>query len=196
MDNLLIIFIKNIQLGKVKTRLAKTVGHEKAIEIYRSILNRTNKEALKANCDYCVFYSSFIEENDIWENNLFSKKIQRGENIGDRMSNAFVDSIPPYKNVILIGGDIANITAAIIDNGFNKLNSHDFVLGPAHDGGYYLIGMKNPNPAIFKNIAWSTDKVASQTIKNIANLKKSYSLLPTLADIDTEEDWLKYGWEF
>ncbi len=195
MKELLIVFIKNIQPGKIKTRLAATVGNDMAVKIYRALLERTQQEALNVNCDRCVFYSSFIEINGRWKDNLFIKKTQRGEDLGERMSNAFIDTMPPYHKVILIGGDIANISAKIIQEGFKKLNTHDLVLGPTHDGGYYLIGMKTPTPHIFENIEWSTNTVAKKTIENINELNKTYFLLPTLSDIDYEEDWIKYGWE-
>lgn len=195
MENALIVFIKNIIPGKVKTRLAATVGNEEAIKIYSALLESTRKVALNVNADLFVFYSNFIENHDIWDNQTFLKKTQRGNNIGERMSNAFVDVFPKYKNAILIGGDIANLSTDILNEGFEKLNTHDFVLGPAHDGGYYLIGMKEPAPSIFEKIKWSTDSVSKTTIEKIEALGKTYHLLPTLSDIDREEDWIKYGWE-
>ena len=195
MENALIIFIKNIVPGKVKTRLAATVGNEKAVKIYQALLERTRQAALKTKADLHVFYSTNIEANDLWDDSIFIKKTQRGNNIGKRMSNAFVDIFPKYKNAVLIGGDIAHLSTDILNEGFEKLNSHDFVLGPAYDGGYYLIGMKEPAPSIFENINWSTDSVTQKTIENMTALGKTFSLLPTLSDIDYEEDWIKYGWE-
>ena len=195
MQNALIIFIKNIATGKVKTRLAATVGNEKAIKIYSALLERTRQTVLEADVDHHVFYSSYIEDNDIWNNHIFIKNRQRGNNIGERMSNAFVDVFPKYENAILIGGDIANLSTDILNVGFKKLNTHDFVLGPAYDGGYYLIGMKEPAPTVFENIKWSTESVSRKTVENINALGKTHFLLPTLSDIDYEEDWVKYGWE-
>ncbi len=195
MKKALIIFIKNIIPGKVKTRLAATLGNDRSVKIYEALLERTRIEAIKTNADSHVFYSSYIENNDGWGNKYFTKKIQRGNNIGERMSNAFIDLMPPYEKVILIGGDIANISAEIIEEGFEKLNAHDFVLGPATDGGYYLIGQKKPTPIIFENITWSTSTVAIKTLENIKSLGKTCHLLSTLSDIDVEEDWNKYGWE-
>ena len=159
MDNALIVFIKNIVPGKVKTRLAATVGNDMAVKIYKTLLEKTKVATLKTNADKYIFYSTKINDNDIWDNNIFLKKTQRGKGIGQRMSNAFIDVFPKYKKAILIGGDIAHISAEIINEGFKKLNTHDFVLGPAYDGGYYLIGMKEPSPTVFENIEWSTDIV-------------------------------------
>ena len=195
MKNALIVFIKNIVPGKVKTRLAATVGTERAVKIYKALLEKTRQAALQVNADKHVFYSTEINFNDLWDNDIFFKNIQRGNNIGERMSTAFFEIIPPYEKVILIGGDIARVSDVIINDGFEKLNTYDFVLGPAHDGGYYLIGMKKPAPSVFEKIEWSTENVAQKTIENIMALGKTYFLLPTLSDIDYEEDWVKYGWE-
>ncbi|MEO1260262.1 MAG: TIGR04282 family arsenosugar biosynthesis glycosyltransferase [Bacteroidota bacterium] len=195
MKSALIIFIKNIVPGKVKTRLAATVGNERAVKIYEALLEKTRTEALQVHSDKYVFYSTEINFNDKWNNDYFMKNKQRGNNIGERMSNAFIDVMPPCEKAILIGGDIAQISAAIINDGFEKLNTYDFVLGPAHDGGYYLIGMKKPAPGVFENIEWSTKKVAEKTLENITDLGKTCFLLPTLSDIDYEEDWVRYGWK-
>lgn len=195
MKNALIIFIKNVVPGKVKTRLAATVGTERAVKIYEALLARTRTEALKTNADLHVFYSTAINTSDDWDDGIFTKKIQRGNDIGERMSNAFLDIIPPYKKAILIGGDIAKISAQIIEEGFEQLNHHDFVLGPALDGGYYLIGQKTPTPAIFDNIKWSSGEVANKTLKNMAAQQKTCYLLPALSDIDYEQDWIDHGWD-
>ena len=100
MNNALIIFIKNIIPGKVKTRLAATVGNDMAIKIYKALLEKTRNETLKTNADLHVFFSSFIENNNAWGNKYFTKNTQRGKNIGERMSNAFIDLMPPYEKVI------------------------------------------------------------------------------------------------
>lgn len=194
-DKALIVFIKNIQAGKVKTRLAATVGDEMAVKIYQALLERTQEAAQNVEAERFVFYSSFIEKNDGWKVADFTKKKQRGEGIGERMSNAFIDTLPMVKKVILCGGDIAGISAEILNGGLEKLEEFDFVLGPALDGGYYLIGMKEPEPAVFENIEWSTSTVAKRTLENIEQLGKTCYLLPYLSDIDYEEDWIEHGWE-
>jgi glycosyltransferase A (GT-A) superfamily protein (DUF2064 family) len=87
------------------------------------------------------------------------------------------------------------LTSDILKEAFGLLNNHDFVIGPAQDGGYYLIGMNAFEPSVFENMEWSTETVFKKTIEKIKVLNKRYALLPTLSDIDYEEDWLKYGWE-
>ncbi|HFA47888.1 MAG TPA: glycosyltransferase [Bacteroidetes bacterium] len=194
-NNAIIIFIKNIVPGKVKTRLAATVGNEQAVKIYEALLERTRQEALKVAVSRYVFYSTFIEKNDEWKDAHFTKKTQRGANIGERMSNSFIDIMPPVKSAVLVGGDIAGLTAEILQQALQKLKDHDFVLGPAFDGGYYLIGMNKPEPSIFENIEWSHPDVTKTTLQNIERLNKTCHILPTLSDIDYEEDWVKYGWD-
>ena len=87
-----------------------------------------------------------------------------------------------------------SLTVEIVQNAFQKLETHDFVIGPADDGGYYLLGMRTFVPTVFDNVVWSTEQVFPKTIENIQQLNQTYALLPTLSDIDYEEDWKKYGW--
>jgi glycosyltransferase A (GT-A) superfamily protein (DUF2064 family) len=86
-DNLLMIFIKNPELGKVKTRLAKSIGHKKALNVYHLLLDHTLKIANTIKTDKAVFYSNYINENDIWREGDFKKLLQKGENLGEKMSN-------------------------------------------------------------------------------------------------------------
>ena len=110
------------------------------------------------------------------------------------MSTAFRLAFEHGSPVMILGSDCAQIQADIIEEGFEALNEHDFVIGPALDGGYYLLGMRSFNPAIFKNIVWSSESVFSSTVEVIKNLESSYYLLPELSDIDYIDDWDKYGW--
>ena len=86
---LLIIFIKNPELGKVKTRLAKTMGEKKALEIYKSLLSHTHAITKNVNTDKAVFYSDYVDHSDQWEDSIYLKKVQKGSNLGERMLNAF-----------------------------------------------------------------------------------------------------------
>jgi rSAM/selenodomain-associated transferase 1 len=190
----LIIFIKNIEKGKVKTRLASTVGDDKALQIYQALLNHTREVATKVSATRHLFYSNRIAEDE-WSKNDFEKYIQEGEDLGIRMANGFKKVFEKNDNVVIIGSDCASLTPQIVNQAFEKLEENDFVIGPAQDGGYYLLGMNKFMPSVFENIEWSTESVFEKTIQNIEHLNKKYDLLPTLSDIDYEEDWLKYGWE-
>ena len=189
MENQLIIFAKNPVLGKVKTRLAATVGNEKALAIYKELLNHTCDISSKANAKKTVFYSDAIEKEDLWSKADFNQSLQNGEDLGARMSNAFKEVFSECDGkVIIIGTDCKELSTEIIDQAFNALQYVDIVLGPALDGGYYLIGMKSLEEVLFTNIDWSTSAVLEQTVGKINTQKLSFLLLKVLSDIDTEED--------
>jgi hypothetical protein len=187
-DNTLIIFVKNLIVGRVKTRLAATLGNDAAMDIYKQLLKNIHNKIQSLDVDKIVFYSAFIEE-DIWENNVFQKEIQEGNDLGERMKNAFKSSFTAgHKKIVIIGTDCPEINENILKNAFEKLNSYDIVIGPATDGGYYLLGMKKEHPFLFQDIEWSTDKVLQQTIELCHRNQLSYFLLPKLSDIDEEKD--------
>lgn len=187
--DLLIIFYRNPELGKVKTRLAATVGDEKAFAIYLKLASHTREVALQTACDRVVYYSDFIDTEDSWSNDQFKKSLQTGESLGERMKQAFANSFDAgYKRVCIIGTDCPGLTTQIINESFVKLKSNDVVIGPATDGGYYLLGMENFWPTLFENKAWSTDSVLSQTVQDAKQLNLLNFLLPTLTDVDEEKD--------
>ena len=189
MNNALIIFIKNPVLGKVKTRLAGTVGDETALEVYKELLNYTQKITLLIDADKFLFYADFLQREDEWPNDRFIKHLQKGNDLGERMYTAFEDTfLNKYQKVIIIGSDCLDLSASVIEDAYKFLNESDVVIGPAKDGGYYLLGMKNPHSCLFKNIAWSTSQVLKQTVSICRSQHLNYSLLPTLTDIDVEND--------
>ncbi len=190
--NALIIFIKNPIRGKVKTRIAATVGDDEALAIYQKLLDFTKKTTLSVTVKRYLFYSEAIENNDTWSLDFFDKKQQYGANLGERMKNAFESVFSEgYTKVAIIGSDCLELSPEILNNAFEKLEKNDFVIGPADDGGYYLIGMNHFMPSVFDNIQWSEAKVFDDTVEKINRLNKKYSCLPTLSDTDTEIDWLR-----
>jgi rSAM/selenodomain-associated transferase 1 len=199
--HLLIIFVKNPILGHVKSRLALKIGYANALEIYNELVDKIHKIVRELNCDKQVAYSSSIETNDIWENDRFDKILQQGTDIGTRMYDAFNSAFQKgYENVVLIGSDIIGLQSGIIHQAFKHLEKADVVLGPAKDGGYYLVGMKQPRKKIFENKDWGTSKVFIQTLKTCLDLDVSVQLVTELADLDRIEDfqyldldeWKKY----
>lgn len=193
--NHLLIFIKNPIKGKAKTRLAATVGDDEALRIYLELLKHTRHIATEVDAHRNLFYSHFIDNSDEWDNSDFDKQIQIEGDLGEKMAVGFRAAFEKgATKAVIVGSDCASLTKEIVDAAFAKLETHDFVIGPAEDGGYYLIGMTVFTPEIFQNITWSTEQVLPQTIEIITNKNKSYAFLPTLSDIDYEEDWLKYGW--
>lgn len=193
--NALIVFIKNPEIGKVKTRLAKTMGDEKALAIYKALMEHTRKIAEALPVNRRLFYSQFINESDTWSRDKFQKDLQIEADLGIKMATAFHTVFKENEKVVIIGSDCASLTPEIVQTAFDRLDEFPFVIGPAMDGGYYLLGMNQFTPAVFGDIEWSTETVCSTTIERINNLNKTYFLLPELSDIDYEEDWVKYGWE-
>ncbi len=186
----LLIFIKNPEKGKVKTRLAKTIGEERALTIYLYLLNHTRTITSKlSNCDKFLFYSNYLDNADEWSNTLFEKYLQQGTDLGARMQIAFEKVLAKgYEKVMIIGSDCAELNTPILADAWTKLQQHDAVIGPAKDGGYYLLGMKKLPPNFFQNMEWSTSSVYEKTIKRLSSAALSYAVLPTLSDIDHEAD--------
>lgn len=190
--NLIITFTRNPEFGKVKSRLAKDIGEASALEVYKLLLEHTKNVLLRLDCDKAVYYSVKIRENDIWDSEIFSKHQQSGNDLGERMQNAFKNGFEKgYKNIIIVGSDLYDLNAEIINTAFKKLESHDNVIGPALDGGYYLLGMKTLHPSVFKINNWGTQTVYKQTISKL-NTNSVY-VLDTLNDIDYVEDLEPYN---
>ncbi len=185
----LIIFVKNLELGKVKTRLAKSIGDEQALNVYHKLLLYTKEVVKNLNADKAVYYSEHIDNNDLWDNMLFRKHLQQGEDLGEKMQNAFADAFAQGKQrVIIIGSDCLELETYMIKEAFAVLDNNDVVLGPAKDGGYYLIGMTKFLPTLFEGKNWSTDDLLMDTILDLKKMNAKYYLLKTLNDIDTIED--------
>ncbi len=194
--NNIIIFIKNPVLGKVKTRLAATLGDQKALEIYQRLLDVTRKTVTKVNAKYHLFYSDVIDMDDDWDIQDFDKYLQQGNDLGERMSSAFrnifsQNDASALQKVVIIGSDCPALTPDILEMAFTILGDSDVVVGPTFDGGYYLLGMKEYHPALFENISWSTDAVYQETNDKSRLLQLNIADLPTLSDIDNEADWNK-----
>ena len=186
---LLIVFIKNPIPGKVKTRLASSIGNAEALAVYKQLLDHTFHVSKPLSMDKVVYYSDFIPDEDIWRTSGFSQELQRGYDLGERMMNAFITAFQQrYEAVTIIGSDCFELTTDILTAAFDELNTKDVVVGPALDGGYYLLGMTSLHRDLFLNKTWSSDTVLNDTLLNILESKLSFSLLPVLRDIDTEQD--------
>lgn len=191
----LLIFIKNPEKGKAKTRLAQGVGEERALRIYQALLGHTRQVAQGVEARRLLFYSSFVDEQDEWPATDFDKRLQEGHDLGERMQRAFAEGFRAGSPVVIIGSDCAQLTSELVEEAIAHLQRHDFVIGPAEDGGYYLLGMRTFMPAVFEDIQWSTAGVFAATLQRLHANNWTCQLLPTLSDIDFEEDWEKYGWE-
>ena len=133
---------------------------------------------------------SFIEKDDLFSTVATQKKRQTGEQLGERMSNAFRESLISYNKVVIIGTDLWTLEIQDIKNAFRALENHAAVIGPSTDGGYYLLGIKEVIPQIFLNKQWGTSSVLPNTLKDLKSIK--YHLLPEKNDIDTFSDLEEY----
>jgi len=186
-DNLLIIFTRNPELGKCKTRLAATIGDHAALEVYMFLLDHTAKITKDLKVDKEVHYSNTIGKTDIWDTKHFTKKVQYGNDLGERMENAFADGFSKgYKNIVIIGSDIYELEQKDIEIAFTALASNQYVIGPAKDGGYYLLGMNTLHPKVFKNKDWGTKTVLKDTLGNLP--KNNLTILEERNDVDFYED--------
>ena len=183
---LIIVFVKNIILGKVKTRLARTIGAQGAFEVYKELVNITELATEKMVTDRRIYFSDVVIDSK-WKNDY--KAVQEGKNLGERMKNAFIKAFKDgYERIVLIGSDLPDLDSKHIEDGLKALKSHDVVFGPAIDGGYYLVGMTKMYHSIFDNKPWSQTNLLNITLEELKQNNISFALLEALNDIDTFED--------
>lgn len=186
-NNLLIIFTRNPELGKCKTRLAATIGDEAALDVYTFLLNHTVSITAPIDASKRVYYSEKLRNNDIWDAATFQKHVQQGDGLGERMQHAFEEGFAAgYEHICIIGSDMYDLTSLELDQAFIELKHHDAVIGPATDGGYYLLGLNTSNPALFKNKVWGTDTVLESTLNDLQDLK--VAVLKEKNDVDYYDD--------
>ncbi len=183
---LIIVFVKNIKLGKVKTRLAKTIGDQAAFEVYKELVEVTEKATNSTDTDTRIYFSDVVIE-DKWKGGY--KAVQKGNNLGERMKHAFKKGFDDgYERIVLIGSDLPDINSEHLKNGLQAMLYNDVVFGPAIDGGYYLIGLSELKDFVFDNKPWSQSNLLDITLKELKQKNITFQLLRPLNDIDTFED--------
>lgn len=189
-DACIAMFAKAPVLGKVKTRLIPALGEQGALDLYLSLLQG---QMQVLNSSKLSSIQLWVDENP--EHPAFSQfkgeiKVQKGKNLGDRMADAAQSVLSHFKAVLIIGSDCPDIDEVYLEQALTSLydKASDIVLGPAMDGGYVLIGMKQANANLFQGIAWGTETVRRDTLKLISRNKLNLVELPVLRDIDTTED--------
>ena len=187
-----LVFQKNAILGKVKTRLASGIGEPRALEIYKHLMQSTYSVLEHVEAPVWTYYSDFIPETV--NPPIAESFVQEGQNLGERMAHAFARSFESgMDKVVLIGTDCPTLQSHHLHEAFEALTHSDLVLGPATDGGYYLVGMKRRADYLFKGIEWSTAEVLSQTLAVATAHGLLSTLLDELSDIDTQEDWERFS---
>lgn len=187
MTEAIIVFQKNPKEGQTKTRLAATIGHPNAMRVYSELVRHAHEVVSNFDVHKYLYFSDFVEDDIRWAN--YHKYVQSGEDLGVRMFNA-LDRVKNQgvERAVLIGTDCYQITTDIIQEALTSLKTHDYCIGPALDGGYYLIGARKPNEEVFLNKEWSTENVFKEAIDSIQKINKTVHVLPALSDVDVEED--------
>ncbi|MBI4239168.1 MAG: TIGR04282 family arsenosugar biosynthesis glycosyltransferase [Deltaproteobacteria bacterium] len=191
----LLIFAKYPEAGKVKSRLARTIGAATAVLSYKTMVEIVVKNTKPCSREYVqVLYYDPPELRAQFRSWLpiGRQQPQSGGDLGERMQQAFTHTLVETEHVVLIGTDCIDVDRPLILKAFQDLEKSDLVLGPATDGGYYLIGCKRVYPKIFTGIDWSTARVFSQTLRAAETLKLRVSCLPELEDIDTAEQYGRF----
>lgn len=187
---LIMVFVRNPELGRVKTRLAKSIGDQAALETYKILSKHTSKIISEIDSDQLIFYSDKIQDNDIWTATNCKKQIQTKGDLGQKMLAAFQYGFSlGYQKILIIGSDLYSLRPKHIESAFEKLENYDVVIGPALDGGYYLLGLNFIISKIFKQKQWSTSSVLKETLSDLKEF--NVNLLEPLNDIDTYEDLKK-----
>ncbi len=187
MESLLLVFAKTPILGKVKSRLAKSIGEQKALWIYHKLLANTEGVLQNTFLKVVIFYKGKNTNEFKGCFKDFSKKPQIGNDLGERMANAFEWAFNQgYPKVIGIGTDLWDLDQGTIEGALSALDSTNVVLGPTKDGGYYLIGMRKFYPQLFQNKKWGGQDVFEATLNDLQS--KRVALLKVKSDIDTYKD--------
>lgn len=197
-ENLLIVFVKHPQAGKVKTRLAREVGDQAALTVYRELLSRTRKATFGVSeVERRIYFDRPPASDSLWNSPHFRGYVQEGKDLGQRMHHATEQGFKDgFKRVVIIGSDCPSINAGLLSEAFRILRQKDAALGPANDGGYYLLGLTRPLPPLFRHKEWSTETVLHHSIRDLQQNGFAYQLLDEQIDIDSLEDLKQAGPEW
>lgn len=185
----LIIFAKNPLLGRVKTRLASVIGDAKALEIYNQLLKSVHIYSEKIPEQKIVYWEGGVPSLHPFLGDGYRHELQPEGDLGEKMSFAFEAELKSYRSICIIGTDCLELTPESIKDAFKVLECHDVVIGPAVDGGYYLLGMNQYYPFLFQEMKWSSSSVFDDTILKVEAHHLNYKNLPMLSDVDTYQDY-------
>ena len=192
-DRCLLFFVKNPERGKVKSRLAATIGDDSAVSLYKNLVAQMLSTLKEGTFPLyiCFFPKNAQKPIKNWLGREYHYIPQNGKDLGERMRNGFIDGFAMgHRRVVLIGSDIPDLPLGFIKEAFASLRKKDAVVGPAYDGGYYLIGFKDKtfSPQVFEGMAWGTQNVFDETMKKLKRSRRVVHTLPYLRDIDTAKD--------
>ncbi len=193
----LLVFTKAPIEGQVLTRLISDIGSRRALEVYEELLTRTLNTALKAGFSSLQiwisgdikhsYFKSFKNQNSV------TLHEQKGKDLGERMFNAFDIALSQHAFAVTIGCDCPSLECSDLTAAKEYLEKKmDIVVGPAVDGGYYLIGLRNNHEKVFSDIKWGQQNVFKDTCTNIESLNWELGLLERRWDVDRPADLLRY----
>lgn len=177
----------------MRSRLARTLGEEIATNFHRLCAERLflELERLPIPVQRYLFYAGKDEEAALrsWTGDRFQYELQEGKDRGERLRHAFATTLSRrVDKAVIVGTDIPDLTAGLIDEALHLLDAYDVVIGPDHNGGYYLLGLKALYEELFQNVPWGTSRVYGYTLRKIKTLNLSLAFLPVLIDVNTEDD--------
>lgn len=191
-----VIFARAPELGRVKTRLAAELGPERALAIYRGLADQV-VAAVRDSAWRRVIAHAPADAGPAmraWLGDDVSYEPQCAGDLGRRLSGAIAARLAAgAERVVVIGTDCPTITARTVGEAFAALDTADVVFGPATDGGYYLVGMRQLHESLFRDIPWSCDRTLHVSLEHAAMVGLRVALLATMRDIDTAEDWRAHG---
>ncbi|MBX2816404.1 MAG: TIGR04282 family arsenosugar biosynthesis glycosyltransferase [Saprospiraceae bacterium] len=187
-----IVFLKTPIPGSVKTRIGRVAGNEKAASIYRHLLETTFRVLSEVEAVKLRYFSPSVFDDPSWAEQDTQDFLQEGEDLGERMKQAFMKALSEHQEVVIVGTDCPYLTPEIFAEAFDSLQKNDLVIGPSLDGGYYLLGCKMLHPPLFDQLPWSTDQVLPMTLSIANRLGLLVHQLPALRDVDHLEDWEAY----
>lgn len=189
--NVVSLFLKAPVLGTVKTRLAKSLGDEGALMAYTELV----KFLLRRVEDSRIHIHHTPEDSEPmseWLGETYVYSPQVGPGLGERLIHAMeLEFAGGADKLIFLGGDCPYVNQARLDQAFTSLEDHDLVMGPATDGGYYLVGMSRPLPELFIDVAWGTETVYQRTLAICQEHELKAAILPEESDVDDFESWEK-----
>lgn len=192
----ILVFVRAPEAGRVKTRLAAEVGPEAALRVYVRLAEHTLREARAAGAAVRVHFTPAGAEDAVrrWLGEGVAYLPQAEGGLGERMRRAFEEAFAAgHGRVVIVGSDLPGLSAGLLRQALALLERNEAVLGPAADGGYYLLGLRRAVPEAFQGIPWSTGEVLARTVERLRAAGVEPVLLETLGDVDEAED-LPPGW--
>jgi rSAM/selenodomain-associated transferase 1 len=187
----LIVFVKAPRPGTVKTRLARTIGPEAACAAYQCLVLTLLRQLQPLPAlELCFSPDDAASEVHAWLRKGWESGPQGPGDLGHRLCGAFSRAFAcGSRRVVVLGSDCPTVTVEDLRHAWNHLRQRDVVLGPAADGGYWLIGLRQPQPDLFREIPWSSERVLEETLNRCRRARLTVELLRRQSDVDTVEDW-------